>query len=92
MNGRRLSIGLAIVAVMAPAVLYVSAYFALVRRGMGQVSHFAITWSPAYSRDPFFSRRVSAYFRPIHSLDRKWLRPEFWHKEPESRDQRNVRS
>jgi hypothetical protein len=82
MNGRRLTIGLATVALIAPVVLYVSAYFLLVRRGTGQGHHFAITWSPEYSKDPFFSMQAYDFFRPIHGLDRKWLRPAFWHEAP----------
>lgn len=47
--------------------LYVGAYFAMVRN---------VKWAPQYPRP--IHAIAEPVFRPIHEIDRKWLRPREW--------------
>jgi len=80
-NGRRLTIALAVLAVVFPAVLYVVAYFAMVERGTGWGSLSHTTWHPSYTGDFEPSGRLRIFFQPLHHVDRTWVRPDYWEQD-----------
>lgn len=81
MNGRRLTIGLAVSAIGCPFVVYVAAYFALVQKFNAVVDLQSVSWSHNYGNDLLFSTHVDWFFQPMHYLDRTWIRPGYWHRE-----------
>jgi len=67
-----LTLGLALCA-------YLGSYFALVHRGMGECHHMISTFQPAYRLCPGkMGDLADTLFRPLHLLDRQFLRPGMW--------------
>jgi hypothetical protein len=76
MNGRRLTIAVAVLACLP--LLYLAMYFIVARRGGGIGGGGLMCWTATYW--PLPDQPGRALFQPLHRLDRNWLRPDYWNE------------
>jgi hypothetical protein len=67
-----------LIIIVAVAIAYVTCYFLCVRDDVVFTASKTFSLFPRYRFVPVTDRYAAVLFGPIHTLDRKWLRPHKW--------------
>lgn len=78
MYSLRYQMAVVLLVVLVSFSLYATSYFVFAQRGIGNARWGVITW---YVHYPMLGRSGRKVYEPLHKLDRKFLRPQFWQED-----------